>query len=281
MENKLVRYSRAGDVFHYRWAARRCLRMIYPNSNLSLITVESSKEIKEAGEYMIDLAEYYTTVDDSERVIYYQLKHTTVKKETPFLLSDLKDTIVGFSERFSANKSKKNTQFKVITNRPVEKILKDTIDLVTRDEKYNVGKFKTLKKYTKLNDEDLVTFCKQLEFIDKEGDFQEQKYELQREISEIISGTIDNTILDTIEALVKERALPNSDGVIKKEDILSRFGVSNERELYPAPTVFEKIDNIIFIKKHYDLAKNIITRREKTIVHASGGVGKSICYSNY
>lgn len=124
MENKLVRYSRAGDVFHYRWAARRCLRMIYPNSNLSLITVESSKEIKEAGEYMIDLAEYYTTVDDSERVIYYQLKHTTVKKETPFLLSDLKDTIVGFSERFSANKSKKNTQFKVITNRPVEKNIK-------------------------------------------------------------------------------------------------------------------------------------------------------------
>jgi hypothetical protein len=30
--------------FHYRWAARRCLRMIEPNSRLKYIVIEGSKE---------------------------------------------------------------------------------------------------------------------------------------------------------------------------------------------------------------------------------------------
>lgn len=68
MENELVRYSRAGDVFHYRWAARRCLRMIHPNSSLNEITVESSKESKEAGEYVIDIAEYYSCEEDKKKL---------------------------------------------------------------------------------------------------------------------------------------------------------------------------------------------------------------------
>jgi hypothetical protein len=58
MENELVRYSRAGDAFHYRWAARRCLRMIYPKSRLQSIKIEGSNEPGLAGEYVIDVAEY-------------------------------------------------------------------------------------------------------------------------------------------------------------------------------------------------------------------------------
>jgi hypothetical protein len=58
MDNDLVRYSRAGDVFHYRWAARRCLRLIHPKSLLKRVVIEGSEESKIAGEYAIDVAEY-------------------------------------------------------------------------------------------------------------------------------------------------------------------------------------------------------------------------------
>lgn len=44
MENELVRYSRAGDIFHYRWVARRCLRLISPKSLINQIVIEGSKE---------------------------------------------------------------------------------------------------------------------------------------------------------------------------------------------------------------------------------------------
>ncbi|GEM_PF-3349377 len=37
MSNELVAFSRAGDVFHYRWAARRCLKLIYPNTSLQSV----------------------------------------------------------------------------------------------------------------------------------------------------------------------------------------------------------------------------------------------------
>ena len=100
MENELVRYSRAGDVFHYRWAARRCLRMIYPKSLLQMVIIEGSKERKLAGEYVIDVAEYSDSPEnDSQEITYFQLKHSTIRKDQPFNLSDLKDTVVGFAKR--------------------------------------------------------------------------------------------------------------------------------------------------------------------------------------
>ena len=74
--NKLVSYSRAGDVFHYRWAARRCLRLIQPNSHLESVIIEGSKERKKAGEYVIDISEYYNYDVSDKRIEYFQLKHT-------------------------------------------------------------------------------------------------------------------------------------------------------------------------------------------------------------
>ncbi|MFE4713990.1 hypothetical protein ACFRAM_24405 [Paenibacillus sp. NPDC056722] len=81
MENELVRYSRAGDIFHYRWAARRCLRLISPKSRIHQIVIEGSKENKLAGEYVIDVAEYSDSLTRQgfQDVTYYQLKHTTVQ----------------------------------------------------------------------------------------------------------------------------------------------------------------------------------------------------------
>jgi hypothetical protein len=122
MPSNLVGYSRAGDVFHYRWAARRCLRLIYPNSQTSKICIEGSQEIEKAGEYVLDMTEYSYNVKD-QKVEYYQLKHTTVKS-TPFNLSDLKDTFEGFAKRYLQHKKQKgfnvaNISFNIITNRKI------------------------------------------------------------------------------------------------------------------------------------------------------------------
>ena len=67
----LVRCSRAGDAFHYRWAARRCLRMVNPCSELNTITIEGSNHNKRSGEYVIDVAEYYKSDDSNLDVIDY------------------------------------------------------------------------------------------------------------------------------------------------------------------------------------------------------------------
>lgn len=83
MADNLVGYSRAGDEFHYRWAARRCLRMLFPNSKLTSVVIEGSDDVNAAGEYVIDLTEYAMDQNEQQYIDYYQLKHTTIlKRET-------------------------------------------------------------------------------------------------------------------------------------------------------------------------------------------------------
>lgn len=99
MAENLVGYSRAGDAFHYRWAARRCLAMVYPNAELQYLVVEGSSDNDLLGEYSIDVSEYYLR-GDRQITEYYQLKHSTVQNDIPFQLSDLQTTFEGFSSRF-------------------------------------------------------------------------------------------------------------------------------------------------------------------------------------
>jgi hypothetical protein len=41
-KSNLVRASRDGDQFHYLWAARRCLRLLFVQTDLVAITIEGA-----------------------------------------------------------------------------------------------------------------------------------------------------------------------------------------------------------------------------------------------
>lgn len=284
MENDLVRYSRAGDAFHYRWAARRCLKMIHPKSQLRSIVIEGSKERNQAGEYVIDIAEYTETDEgEVEKITYFQLKHTTVRKDRPFNLSDLKGTIKGFAERYSEQFCRKKqipkkptVTFTIVTNRPIAERFKKKILNIVRGGKVNTGFQHTLEKYTNLKGKYLKEFCSLLEFADIEGDYNEQRYKLNVETSHLIAGTVDTPQIDSIITLVAEKALPDTNGEILREDILKRFGVTSIRDLFPAPPEFEELINPILIKQHQSLFNSILDASTPIIIHAAGGVGKSI-----
>lgn len=272
MNNDLVRYSRAGDVFHYRWAARRCLNLIHPKSAVKRIYIEGSNEKDKAGEYVIDIAEYY----HSKEVKYYQLKHTTVHKEDPFNLSELKDTFKGFADRFKETDDYSYIEFVIVTNRPINTNLKTFINDIVLGNKYNSTYKNNFLKYTELGQEDLPEFCKLIKFNDFEGDYSFQKYQLQSDISKLVPGRIDNAIIENVTSLIRDKALPDSDGCINKEDVLKFFGVTSERELFPAPVEFEKINRPIVLKQHEDIKDMLFQNFNPMIIHAAGGVGKTM-----
>jgi hypothetical protein len=279
ISNDKVRYSRAGDAFHYRWAARRCLKMLYPLSTIKSIVIEGSKERKMAGEYIIDIAEYYTCDDESEAVNYYQLKHTTVNKDLPFNLSDLKDTIIGFADRYKEHISKNQyniANYYVVTNRIISNVFKVGVEKLKKNEECDKRFLRTLKNYTKLETNDLISFCKCLKFLDGIGDFQNQWYDLYYDTAKLLAGDIGHPQIDTITAFVSEKALPGSDGVIYAEDLLKRFGCTSKRDLYPAPIEIERLNNPIIRKQYLDISSEIMKSTEPVIVHATGGVGKSV-----
>lgn len=281
INNELVRYSRAGDAFHYRWAARRCLKMIYPASPVKYIVIEGSKERKLAGEYIIDVSEYICK-DENEykETNYFQLKHTTVQKNNPFHLSDLKDTITGFSDRYKDHIKKKSNgskiHFYLVTNRPIAEKLKENILKLQKNQECEKRFLNTIEQYTKLKGKKLGDFCKCFEFMDGMGDYKEQMLELKVEISQLLAGSVDHPQIDSITALVGEKALPDSDGVIHPEDILKRFGCTSVRDMYPVPAEFEKTIDIILTEQQNELIKIILKSQEAIIIHAAGGVGKSV-----
>ncbi|HDR7662879.1 MULTISPECIES: P-loop domain-containing protein [Bacillus cereus group] len=281
MENELVRFSRAGDIFHYRWAARRCLRLIHPKSLVKEIIIEGSKEKKKAGEYVIDVAEYLDSdTDETECIAYYQLKHTTVRKNVLFNLSDLKDTLEGFAARYSAHlkgkKVDKNITFTIVTNRPINPNFKENVLKIANEKKANAKYIRTLKAYTKLEKEKLRDFCACLKFADGEGDYNAQKHELHIEIKQLVAGTVDSPIIENITSLVRDKALPDSDGRIIREEILRYFGVTSARDLFPAPVEFEKIETLVHRKQHETLQQSIFISNNPLIIHAPGGVGKTV-----
>src|SRR5258708_35950905 len=83
----LIRPSRDGDQFHYLWAARRCLSLLMPQTDLVAISIEgSSRNERPAasarleGEEVIDIAEYYGSenIRRARLIRYMQLKHSTL-----------------------------------------------------------------------------------------------------------------------------------------------------------------------------------------------------------
>lgn len=281
MGNDLVGYSRAGDVFHYRWAARRCLKLIQPNTILNEIFIEGSPEIEKAGEYVIDVSEYSIDEQDKRIIAYYQLKHSTVKVNEPFILSDLKDTIEGFSRRYKQHRDEIITEiteisFTIITNRKIADSFKENVAKIVSKKSVDKRFYNTIKRYTELSFNELSSFCSMLNLDDGEGDYNIQKADLRIEMAQLIAGSIDNTEINNLISLVQEKVLPDSNGTINKEEVLNRFGITSERNLYPAPPKWEKTENIIERNNYIDLRQKIEDAESPVIIHAVGGVGKTV-----
>lgn len=281
MANDLVSYSRAGDVFHYRWAARRCLSLIHPNSSVEKLHIEGSSEIKKAGEYVIDVSEYSIDQKGKQLIEYFQLKHTTVKKDKPFTLSDLKDTIEGFAKRHKQHRGENDSNiakvtFTILTNRKIATSFKENLSALLNNGKVDTVFLRTIKNYTKLSSKDLVCFCRRLNLQDSEGNYNVQRDELRLEMARLAAGSIDNTEVNNLVALIQEKVMPDSDGAISREEVLKRFGLTSERDLYPAPAIWDLAENIIERNQHNLLHEAIVNSQHPLIIHAAGGVGKSV-----
>lgn len=278
----LVSYSRAGDTFHYRWAARRCLRLLEFNSPLKHITIEGSKESKLGGEYIIDTAEYSSGKRGGESVEYFQLKHSTTQCHKDFTLSDLKDTIVGFSNRYKdlekEDEKFSSVTFTIITNRPISANFKKSILKLATGESGGVSFDKTIKAYTGLQNTKLAKFCSHLQLSDAEGNYDAQKHTLHREIAALACDTDDVSQMLKLVELVRERIEPGSKKqIINKDDVLEQFGLTSEKDLFPAPPQFELLPSVIIREQYDNLYRSIIDSTSPfSILTAVGGTGKSI-----
>ena len=283
LSNELVRYSRAGDAFHYRFAARFCLDMINPKSEITEITIEGSKEPRnpsKSGEYVIDLGIYKDLVNQIE---FYQLKHTSVQHDKFMNMSELKDTIVGFSNRFTVLKKEKSTKlvkFIIVTNRTLNPLFLENINKIANGDLSSKRYVNKLIEYTKFSKRRLIDFCKVFFIYDSLGDYREQYNELKIGTQNLIAGTNGTDVVNSLIALIESRVLPDCDKPITKEDVLKRFGCNFISDLFPAPPEFEKNDDVLWRSEFVRIADMIQSAKKPLVITAAGGVGKSIFTNN-
>jgi hypothetical protein len=288
--------TRDGDQFHYRWAARRCLRLLHPNSELQEISIEGPSNSGEKfkitlGELVIDVAEYFGSNNVIKHVNYCQLKHSTSTPSKPRTLTGLEKTLLGFAERFrdlkqtlGKNFNAESINFCFVSNFPVSPKLAETIeDLSGKKAPRHATEAKRLReKVTCLNATELSTFLSRFSFDCTQGNFWEQRQLLQMELSEMLGGsdsTSTNDLLQLVTRKATSEGKPNNR--ITQHDVLHALGCTYER-LFPATSGIEPI--VAIERTAFPKIIAEIVQCSKTLVHADGGVGKTIfssCIGRY
>ena len=290
----LVRPSRDGDQFHYLWAARRCLALLPPTTDLAGISIDgvspeeaSHESSAPAGDSVIDIAEYYGDIDPSRarRIRYMQLKHSTRRAAQPWTASRLKTTLKGFASRYSDLVSRfgpdylsRRVEFRFVTNRPVSAKVMRAVDDAARDtvprHPTELGK---LERYTGLAGVALSSFCSLVRFEYGQDDYWVQRNILHQEVSGYLPGSdVDAPVL--LKELVTRKA--SSEGaqnpLIQKVDVLRALR-TDESSLYPAPCRIAIPDKVVPREQEAELTRAILDAKGRpVIVHALAGVGKSV-----
>lgn len=292
----LVRTSRDGDQFHYLWASRRALLLLHSDSKLKLITIEgvSSVELGDKhvsdGEYVVDVAEYYggESFETADSIKYYQLKHTTKSKETPFGPSKLRNTIEGFSDRYKAlievigkESAQAKLKFIFVSNRSINEGFHESIKQVALGYSTNLTNQRKLELYTGLNGHNLSDFCKLITFDITADDYWEQRNILASETATYLAGSDAHSPI-SLKELITRKALSESQNSnsINKIDVLRTLN-TNEDALFPVKNLIKTVENPIQREQEQQLTSQIIDDNCNVfIIQAEGGVGKTIFASH-
>ena len=291
--SRSVRPSRDGDQFHYLWAARRCLRLLSPTDGLTAITIEGSSpqeiqtgESVEAGEEQIDVGEYYGSeyLREATLVQYIQLKHSTQNPTKPWPPSGLEKTIRGFSERyqelekcFKESSFTTPVEFCFISNRPISANLIEAVeDAASRDISRHPNILGKLEEFTSLSGERLSAFCKLLRLEGGIDDYWLQRADLGRETSGYLPGNDVDSPVQLKELVTRKALSENKDAPsITKVDVLRVLGVG-EDNIFPAPSRIESAKDTVPRSQEAELVTRIVNASTPVILHAEGGVGKSV-----
>ncbi len=293
-ETNLVRASRDGDQFHYLWAARRCLLLLSPNAVLKAVTIEgpSVSEVDAAepistGEQLIDVGEYYGSenLEQASLIRYIQLKHSTVRADTAWMPSELKNTLKGFAERYLAVQQHLGSdnlngklEFYFVSNRPISTDFLEAIHDVSEclPARHDAA-LEKLEQFTNMSGLGLTSFCKLLRLEGNQEGLWDQRNLLAQDISYyLVDADVDAPT--QLKELVTKKALSESaeNPAITRMDVLRALKTDGER-LFPAPCRISTLEDAIPRGQEQELLQTIVQASGiPVVVHAAAGVGKSI-----
>lgn len=278
--NDTVKMSRAGDQFHYAWAARQALRLLNSSDGLTAITIEgpSAKETSAAneGSESIDVAEYYGSSEPSaaDRIVYRQMKYSTTKADKNLGLAELGSTLTKFAMWHKATGFRPHASFSLVSNRPVGPRLKRMIKKFAEHGEVNTtaSEQKALD-HIGLKGSRLKAFCASLTFEDEQLSLVALRSALSAESAALSAGD-DPAIGAALVDLVMIRATPANNTPITLKSVAVAFGVTPE-SLTPAPLQFPLAPPSVRRKSFETIAQQILDGLPHLLLKAPGGFGKT------
>lgn len=293
-----TRASRDGHEFHEAWAARKALSLIVNKNKLCGIAVEGLAAGDEDGmsEEAIEIADlvlYYgesPVFQNAETIEIIQLKYSVTSASDPMRVSDAKKTIQKFSKAFndyskqySSKEIDEKLRFKLITNRPICSYFIAAIEslrLKTRATGICQEQKEQIRRACKLKGADLVRFAKIFNLNGLAGNLQFNKQQLVNTMANWSAATdaISRAAIGNIRQLLRDKAGMAGDGknVIRRVDMLDALGLQQPEDLFPCPASFPCIGRTVERMQLHDIAKLIPNLKKPLIIHADGGVGKTV-----
>ncbi|MGN4108153.1 NACHT domain-containing protein, partial [Burkholderia gladioli] len=293
-DHELVRPSRDGDQFHYHWAARHCLALLPGSGDLVAVAIEGASTSEgatsvEDGDELIDVGLYYGSeaLEDARSIHYIQLKHSTRHAQEPWTASGLRKTLKGFAQRFSKLLQQIPTatlveklRFRFTSNRPIEQKVAEALeDLASASATRHPTIRKTLVRYTGLTASQAADFFKIFSAEGGEPSLWVQRNLLVQDVSIYLAGADSDSPVQ-LKEMVARKATSEfaSDPAIRRHDVL-RALKATETDLVPAPCLIVAPTDTIRREQEAEIRDALLSTRHPIVLHADGGVGKSILAS--
>ncbi|MHA7264105.1 ATP-binding protein [Arthrobacter sp. TMN-37] len=304
-EPDLLRPSRDGDQFHYTWAARQSLRLLDKSSGLHSLFVEAvdpseqptlpisdtvtadsltAEDDTGTGDEVIDLAEYWGASDiaQTDRVVYRQFKHSTRYGDTPWTLSFLTKTLIGFARKYRALKANhlavlERVQFEFVSNRPpAPSAMKALEDLRTGVPS---SATRTIREclMSIITADDIAALCQRLVVDERAPSLLKLRHLLDLEVADLLPGAPGEQAL-LLREMISSRAtsIAGNNPAVRRTDVLASLKTS-EDQLLPSPNLIEPPRRPIDRRQFAEIATKIMEHSTApTLVHGPGGVGKSV-----
>ncbi|MFJ5075208.1 hypothetical protein ACIP8Z_11475 [Streptomyces sp. NPDC088553] len=289
-DTDLLRASRDGDQFHYYWAARQALKLLLPGADLTAIAIEGvSHDDTEGrdGEDVIDIAEYYGApgLHEANRVVYRQLKHSTTRATEEWTVSGLATTVSGFAEKFRRIRLEspgleRKVAFEFLSNRPVRDSVLRAIGILAADGEPGAcaHEVKFLKQYAGFSEDadGEAEFFKRLQVDPTAPSLLRLEGLFRLDLAGFLPGAPDVHPLLLKEMIARRASSLETNHVVDRSTVLTTLGVPPERVL-PAPSLIDRPERVIVTPQTRAIADDIVgSAQQPVIVHAAGGVGKSV-----
>lgn len=292
-----VRASKAGHAYHEAWAARSALELLPPSTTLVAITLEGFSREDEVGldagaVEIADLVRYHgsSNIARATLVEIVQFKYSIANDTIPVRAVDIAKTLKKFAHS-DVQLRRRNSdaviegvvRYDFATNRPINENLLAAIEAIRRDDE---GSGDVAKQVTQLKEalKDYPLAPRAiLDRLSLSGSRGSLKH-VDTSVRQILAGWGEASDPESekrllkLRNLVRNKAGPDGEGDnrINRISVLAELEVDHEEQLYPTPDAFPPVAHLISRPLVDDVAELALSPGPPLIVHAAGGMGKTV-----